>query len=218
MKTSIFPFLLLFSLFLISCEGDAIVGSGNIVSESRNVASFDQLEAGAAFDIFISQGTDESLTVEADDNIIDLISTEVVNGNLRIRFTESNLMFSRETMAIRIVMADLKALELNDAASCFVEDFQLSAKLEVVLKDDADLDISGSASEFIVNMEDASNLKGFPFMVDDCEAKLDDASKMEITVNNSLNGSLKDASELRFKGNASVSVSVEDAARLLDAN
>jgi len=218
MKTSIFTLILIAAAFLIACEEDTIVGSGNIVSESRNVASFDEIEAGAAFTVFVSQGTDESLTVEADDNIVELISTEVTNGRLRIRFTESNLMFSRETMAIRIVMPELKALEFDDAATSFVEDFQLNGRLDVVLKDDADLDISGSASEFIVNMDDASNLKGFPFIVDDCEAELNDASKMEITANNSINGSLKDAAELRYKGSATVSVTVDDAARLLDAN
>lgn len=219
MKTSFFSLLLFISAFLISCEGDnPIVGSGNIVSESRNVSSFDQVEAGAAFDIFISQGSDESLTVEADDNLIDLISTEVVNGRLRIRFTESNLMFSRETMRITMVIPELKALNLDDASNCEVDNFQIGGNLEIILKDDADLLISGSATELSADLDDAAKLKGFSFSVDDCSAILNDASKMEITVNTNLTGSAKDASEMRYKGNPTVSFSVDDAGRLINAN
>ncbi|MEL6255232.1 MAG: DUF2807 domain-containing protein [Bacteroidota bacterium] len=218
MKTSFFTLLIITAAFLISCEEDTIVGSGNIVSESRSVSSFDQVEAGAAFDIFISQGTDESLTVEADDNIIDLISTEVVNGSLRIRFTESNLMFSRETMKINMVIPELSALDLEDASTCEVDNFQINGRLDIDLKDGSDVRISGSSAELFARLDDASKIKGFSFTVDDCSAILKDASKMEITVNTSLTGSAKDAAELLYKGNPSISFSTEDAAKLIDAN
>ncbi|MEM6804631.1 MAG: DUF2807 domain-containing protein, partial [Bacteroidota bacterium] len=204
--------------FLISCEEEIIVGSGNIISESRELPGFDQLELSEDLRLNISQGSEQSITVVGDDNIVELISTEVVNGSLRIRFTNSDLMFEGENLAvINIVMPQLQALDLS-SGGVFVENFQVNGSLNIEMKVDAGLDISGSASQLIVRMDDASTMTGFSLAVDECEVELNDRSIMEITVNENLRGRLNDQAFLRFKGETTVELDLNDSANLLDSN
>ncbi|MCK4777252.1 MAG: DUF2807 domain-containing protein, partial [Actinomycetia bacterium] len=70
-----------------------LIGSGNIVSEFREVRDFDEISLSGTGNIFITQGDEESLEIEADDNIIPKIITEVKNGKLTIRYKSGSFWF-----------------------------------------------------------------------------------------------------------------------------
>lgn len=57
-------------------------GSGNVITEERTIADFDSISVSAGINLFIEQGDDEALTIEAEDNIVPRISTDVRNGRL----------------------------------------------------------------------------------------------------------------------------------------
>ncbi len=66
-------------------------GSGNIISEKRNVGSFTGVNVAGGFTVEIKNGPAGEVTLEADDNIIKSIETEVKNGQLKIRLDVDNL-------------------------------------------------------------------------------------------------------------------------------
>ena len=53
------------------------VGSGHLVTETRNVSGFHAVLLESSGDVIITQGSTEGLTVEAEDNLLPLIRTEV---------------------------------------------------------------------------------------------------------------------------------------------
>ncbi|HSG68712.1 MAG TPA: DUF2807 domain-containing protein, partial [Bacteroidales bacterium] len=59
-------------------------GNGKVVKQLRDVKGFNSLEVGGAFTVYLSQGDKESLTIEADENLLDLITTEVHGDRLEI--------------------------------------------------------------------------------------------------------------------------------------
>ena len=63
------------------------VGSGHLATETRNVSGFHAVDLENSGDVIITQGDTEGLTVEAEDNILPLITTEVDGkGVLRLGF------------------------------------------------------------------------------------------------------------------------------------
>jgi hypothetical protein len=48
-------------------------GSGNIITEKRNVSGFTMVNASSSIDIDVQQGAETSVIVEADDNLIKYI-------------------------------------------------------------------------------------------------------------------------------------------------
>ncbi len=59
-------------------------GSGNVITESRAVSGFHAVTLAGVGELNITRGDAESLTIEADDNLMPLITTRVDNGTLTI--------------------------------------------------------------------------------------------------------------------------------------
>ena len=70
--------VLIIGLFSSACGGaETIQGSGNVTSESRNVSNFNEVELQGIGNLTVQQTGSESLTIEAEENIIPYLKTEV---------------------------------------------------------------------------------------------------------------------------------------------
>lgn len=72
--TGILPLL---ALLLSACGLDVIRGSGNVTNETRPVSDFSRVELVGSGDVILTQGDQEALKVEAEDNLMSYIQTEV---------------------------------------------------------------------------------------------------------------------------------------------
>ncbi len=83
------------SILMLSCNfsmnlGEGVDGNKNVVSVNRNISSeFSSVKVSQGLDLYITQSNDISLSIEADENLLDLIMTEVENDVLRIYTTEN---------------------------------------------------------------------------------------------------------------------------------
>lgn len=68
---------------------DGVQGSGDVQSEERTVAGFDTILLEGGGRIFVDVSETESLTIEAEDNLLPLLSSEVIGGRLELRTSES---------------------------------------------------------------------------------------------------------------------------------
>jgi hypothetical protein len=66
----------------------SIQGDGDIIEERRPVSDSTCLALTGSGEVFIRQGESESLTIEADKNIMDYIKVEVHDGTLVLGFNE----------------------------------------------------------------------------------------------------------------------------------
>ncbi len=84
-----FIFWALVNLLAIGLVGCTLItggvrGSGEMVSEPREIGEFDAVRLATVGELRIAQGESTALTVEADDNLLPLITTAVRNGTLVI--------------------------------------------------------------------------------------------------------------------------------------
>ncbi len=59
-----------------------IVGSGNVVTETRNASGFHSIELVSSGDVVITQGDTEGVVIEAEDNLLPVIETKVTEGGV----------------------------------------------------------------------------------------------------------------------------------------
>lgn len=129
-----------------------IKGSGDLITEERDVKSFKRIESNGAADIYVTVGEELSVKVTFDDNIIDLIETEVRGKTLKIGSREN--YSSRRTCKIEITVPELERVYLRGSGDIFVErldseffEFKLSGSGSLVAEgstDELDLRLSGS--------------------------------------------------------------------------
>jgi hypothetical protein len=126
-----FGFLII-GLFLITACGlstiqdsrEEITGSGNVITESREVSGFDSVSHTGIGRVIIDQGDQESLTIEADDNILEYITSEVKSGNLVLSFNEDVRFESTSSITFNVGAKEI--VELNSTGTGSIEIDELS--------------------------------------------------------------------------------------------
>ncbi len=78
-------FLFLLSFGTGSCGWKTVRGNGNITSSSRSEGSFTSVKSAGPFDVYFKQADENTVKIEADENLLKFIITEVENGVLKIK-------------------------------------------------------------------------------------------------------------------------------------
>ncbi len=101
--------------------GEQVAGSGARKTERRDVGDFNRLVVEGAYKVEVSCGGPRSLEIEADDNLLPLIRTDVEGGRLRIH--SSNQGMKTETMPrVRIGVENLSEVSIPGASDFSLED------------------------------------------------------------------------------------------------
>lgn len=97
--------------------GPGVRGSGNVITETREVSGFNSINAGYPAKVLITQGDTESVKIEADDNLLPSIQTEVKNGVLEIFCKKINGKYVNPTkpVVITITAKDLTKVDFSSA-------------------------------------------------------------------------------------------------------
>ena len=107
--------VLLLLLGLPSCT--LVAGSGQVATETREVSGFTTIELATSADVLVTPGPAESLTIEADDNIIPNLTTEVSGDRLRIGTKPATEIKSRNPVTIRVTVTELRGLSLSGSGA-----------------------------------------------------------------------------------------------------
>lgn len=98
----------------VNAQQKAIKGSGNIVTEERNVALFDKIKASRSIHVFLTQGENFTVKVEAEDNILPYIETNVLNHLLHLTLQEGINVKSREDIKVHVTLPKITALHASN--------------------------------------------------------------------------------------------------------
>lgn len=127
--------------------GGGVPGSGNILTERRETGTFEAISIeypGA--EIIVQQGNKEIVEIEADDNLLPQLSTEVLSGTLTIKSTETDWKTSVNPSApvkINLTVRDLNTIVLSaPVGNLEVNDLQ-AGTLNLVVSGGAQVRLNG---------------------------------------------------------------------------
>ena len=100
-------------LFMACINGQR--GNGNIITEKRNVAAFTKVSVATSIVVDILQSSQTLVTVEADENLIKYIETEVVDGELQIRLKSVSIS-NYATIKVHITAPVFESLKVSSSA------------------------------------------------------------------------------------------------------
>ena len=109
------------ALLLASCNQvinlKSITGSGEVITENRTVTDdFKSIEVSNSIDLVVEQSDKVQITVEADDNLINSITTKIENGVLIIS-CDYDSFFDIESKKVTVKMPSIEALRASSASS-----------------------------------------------------------------------------------------------------
>lgn len=177
-----------------------IKGSGNIVTEKRDVKNFKGVHAGGAMQIEIAVGKDFSVELEGDDNILPLIKTEVRGDTLHFERTERRGSISHSRLIARITMPELNDLDISGASSANVTGVKTEG-LKIDASGASKIEISGEARELIISVSGASKVMAENLKSERAKVEASGASKALIYASEAVDADASGASRIVYSGN-----------------
>jgi Putative auto-transporter adhesin, head GIN domain len=113
-----FVLMLGVTLALTNCivvSGTRVQGSSQVVSAARKVSGFTGVELEGIGELRIQQTGTESLTIEAEDNILPLLTSDVSNGTLRLGTKRNVHLVVTEPIIYHLTVKDLSNLSVAGA-------------------------------------------------------------------------------------------------------
>lgn len=142
----------------INIDVDLAQGSGNVSTETRDVSNFDRLELSGIGDITLIQADRESLVIEAEDNVIKHITTEVRDGTLYIGF-ERKFVFPTKPVKFTLTMRDIHSLNTSGVSNLKSESLQTD-RLDVNISGTGNIELEAlDCTTLAVNVSGAGNFQ-----------------------------------------------------------
>ena len=210
----------LFLIFgLSSCMYNGVQGDGNVVSKKRKISNdFIRISASRGLDVYITKSKNISLEVEADQNLHELIETEVRDGTLYI--TASKNIYIASAKKIHVSADHINEIQVNSGAEVYSENTFSSDRLVLsvssgahvkmdLMVDDlkcesssgAGMTLTGEANNFTASSSSGSDIEAYELETRECTAKASSGSDIKINVSRKFDGNASSGADIKFKGN-----------------
>jgi hypothetical protein len=143
--------------------GPGVRGSGNIITQTREVGNFDTINVEYPAKILIIQGDTESVEIEADDDLLPELQTQVKNHTLEIFYKKTGDKHINPTqpVMITVIVKDLAEVDFTSAGELTIKGLKTD-KLEVALSGAGNLKLNDiDAKNLVVNLSGAGSMDAF---------------------------------------------------------
>ncbi|HEV2866419.1 MAG TPA: head GIN domain-containing protein [Allosphingosinicella sp.] len=145
------------SRITVQRDGELMVeGSGRAARAARAAAPFTAIEVEGPTTLEVIVGQRESIEVEADDNLLDRITTEVDGTILRIG--TSGAFRTRMTPVVRVTVRGLERVKLRGSGDAWIRGID-GDRLDLVLQGSGDLHAEGRAGAVTADLYGSGNME-----------------------------------------------------------
>jgi hypothetical protein len=131
-------------------------GHGKVTTKERNLDSFTGIKVSSGIDVYLKQGNNESVTVEADENLHEYILTEVRGGVLNV-YSEYNIR-EAERKRVYVTMKEINSVKTTSAGDVFGESTINSERIELSASSAGDIKIEVHAKKINVDISSSGNI------------------------------------------------------------
>jgi hypothetical protein len=196
------------SLFAQGCfhhrhdrDDDSIIGSGRMVSEERTVAQCSSIRIVGSAKIFLTQDSQQRIRVEADDNIIDQVTTRYENGYLVVGLERGS--YSNTTINVYVSLATIENLEITGAGDITTSHSIQCDAVRCHIEGAGNISLAGTANIQTITIDGAGNVGNFDLVSSDCTAIINGTGNCEVHVTHRFDGQINGVGKIVYEGNPS---------------
>jgi hypothetical protein len=175
----------------------SVKGSGVIKTEKREVKGFKQIDVSGAIEVEINAQKDFSVDVEADDNLLEYVKTEVDGDTLKI-YTKSRI-WKHNKIRVVISMPELTEAEVSGASKITASNIKTeSFKLDV--SGASKIEVNGEAKDLKIESSGASKINAENLKVANADVEVSGATSVTINATEEVKAEASGASKIHYVG------------------
>jgi len=212
-------------IFLLSSCAICIDGEGVDVEEARELEAFSELEIDIDADVVVHIGDQPSVVISAQENLLDVIRTDVRGGTLII--DAEPCIRSSNPLIIDITAISLSSIQLNGSADITIldelhsDDFDLKINgsgnittdiftndLRIKINGSGDVMISGAAKEADIVINGSGDVWAASLQAYQAHVKINGSGNTSINALNDLKVTVKGSGDVKYSGDPSIKTSI----------
>lgn len=205
MKTSFYYILIfLFLVILPGCEEDeesnytTVTGAGPVVTKTLDLQSFNKILLAGVADFNIHIGTPQSVVLNAQQNIIDVMTCKVEDQTLKVGLMENISIEGHDGIRFDVTVPAISNINLTG-----VGDFELAG---------------ADQSELTVTVTGVGDIKAYEMKVNSCNIVITGVGNCQVNVITGLIAKITGIGNIFYKGNPSISSSITGSGKIINSN
>jgi len=217
-------FFLLFSMVFTSC---IYAGGEGVVKQTRTVVPFSQLKVSTGITVILSSGMQQEVIVEADDDVIDNVITEVEDGELALYIQSSGrrLFSSKRYEGVKVYVTFTNLTKLGVSIGARVETAQAldismlevkcssgaSANLELYCNhleldasSGADINVSGRGDFVYAEASSGASVNADGFKVIKAEGRASSGGSVDLFADGEIKARASSGGSVNIRGNGQI--------------
>ena len=193
-----YPLLVLTFLITFSVTAQSkIKGNRKVTTEERSFEYFSKLEVNDKIELILKQSSSNSLELEADENLHDVLDTDVKNSTLILSLNKRITSSKRFNMTLYV--EDLDQIILNDDSEVEVPEELDVFNIEIILNNKSDIQLDNLKTQLLV-LETNERSKGeLRVRTDSLSVKAKESSRIKLDL-------ITTGSSIDYNGSATVEI------------
>ena len=193
-------------------------GKGASVQKQLDLPAITGIHLSISAEVRLSQGDRQAVSIKAQPNIVELINTEVKNGNWNISFTES--VKGHGDIIIDLTVTDLESIGLSGSGSVHgqnafhgLQDLELvisgsgdikldfeSESVECMLSGSGDMQLAGKVNQQEINITGSGDISAFDLATAQTRISITGSGDAEVQVSDQLEASIVGSGDVHYHG------------------
>lgn len=179
-RTTLFASFILVALVLAGCNVRTIRGSGNVVEESRTVRNVSGVNLATIGELIIELGDTESFRIEAEDNLMEYLDTNVRNGSLVIGTQDRINLNATRPVTYYLTVTDLDSIKISSVGSIRAPDLAAD-RFSITIDSTGNLEMGDLETEALtVNITSTGDVTMGMLKTDSLRANLSSTGSLDI--------------------------------------
>jgi uncharacterized protein YxeA len=219
--SKIIAILFIASIFT-SCSVDMfnrVNGNRNVVTKVRKTSNkFSGIKVSTGIDLYVSQGSKNKVTVEADENLHDIIITEVEDGVLKV-YSEKSI-WKAKARKVHVTIKDLSLLKATSGSDVYgkgtikTDEISISAtsgadiritvdatSVETSSTSGSDISIAGTTINHASSATSGASIDAYELESQNVLVKATSGADINIYASEKLDAKANSGGDIDFKGN-----------------
>ena len=174
-----------------------IEGSGDMVTEARNVKAFNRIVSTGSSDIYVSVGGEQKVEVTYDDNLIDMVRTEVMGNKLKIYIKGSHS--SRHSSRIDITVPELEEVRCTGSGDIEVVDLGQDF-FAYKLSGSGDFRAAGHVTELELTLSGSGDIDTRDLVAEEAYCTISGSGRIRVAATEVFDGTVSGSGDIYYYG------------------
>ncbi len=197
--------LLLGTVFITSCSKSRIKGEGSILSETRQVGNFTEIEANGSSDVEIVPASTNSVVVTGYQNLIPAYDTKVQGSRLILEYKREYINVRNNNIKVIVYTNSANSAKLNGSGNIRFADALSASSVNAEINGSGNISFGANTFQSAVyKINGSGNIDARAAVAENANVNISGSGDVDLTVTKSLKAKISGSGTIDYWGNPSV--------------